>query len=144
MGTANTDGHVTAARGVLHERWRSTWPLSDVPPARIPGEGGEQLDDLPADAATDLAPPCSMPSTAATRHLAGHSPQALIATLARVVLPAKTQASIYQMLEAGVRQFTAWGDTEGGGTSSLQLSAILRPTRRPNARHCRRPTSPGA
>ena len=54
MGTANTDGHVTAVRGVLHGAMALYLArYLNVPPARIPGEGGEQLDDLPADAADD-------------------------------------------------------------------------------------------
>jgi nitrite reductase/ring-hydroxylating ferredoxin subunit len=49
--TANTDGHATAVRGVLHGAMALYLTrYLNVPPARIPGEGGEQLDDLPADA----------------------------------------------------------------------------------------------
>ncbi|MFZ3326711.1 MAG: hypothetical protein WA231_12810 [Methylocella sp.] len=39
----------------------------------------------------------------------GHSPQPLITTLARAVLREDAGFHAYQMLEAGVRQFTAWG-----------------------------------
>jgi hypothetical protein len=49
------------------------------------------------------------------RHLTlGHSPQLLIATLARAVLREDAGFHAYQMLEAGVRQFAAWGDTDEG------------------------------
>src|SRR5262249_29968444 len=49
------------------------------------------------------------------RHLTlGHSPQTLIATLARAVLREDAGFHAYQMLEAGVRQFTAWGDSDEG------------------------------
>jgi hypothetical protein len=49
------------------------------------------------------------------RHLAlGHSPQALIATLARAVLREDAGFHAYQMLEAGVRQFIVWGDADEG------------------------------
>ena len=49
------------------------------------------------------------------RHLTlGHSPQALIATLAGAVLREDAGFHAYQMLEAGVRQFTAWGNTDAG------------------------------
>ena len=47
------------------------------------------------------------------RHLQlGHSPQALTATLARAVLREDAGFHAYQMLEAGVRQFTSWGNTD--------------------------------
>jgi hypothetical protein len=49
IGTANTDGH--AMRSVLHGLMALYLArYLNVPPARIPGEDGEQLDDLPADA----------------------------------------------------------------------------------------------
>ena len=51
IGTANPDGHVAAVRGVLHGAMALYLTrYLNVPPARIPGEGGEQLDDLPTDA----------------------------------------------------------------------------------------------
>jgi hypothetical protein len=49
------------------------------------------------------------------RHLTlGYSTQALIATLAHVVLREDAGFHAYQMLEVGVRQFIVWGDTEEG------------------------------
>ena len=125
IGTANTDGHVTAVRGVLHGAmalYRARY--LNVPPVRIPGEGDEQLDDLPADAemiraallnAFDRQRQVDLAARLVARHLTlGHSPQALIATLARAVLREDAGFHAYQMLEAGVRQFTAWGDTDEG------------------------------
>ena len=72
IGTASTDRHVTAVRGVLH----GTMALYlarylNVPPARIPGDGGEQLDDLPVDPET-ISAPYSTPSTGRDRSI---SPQ---------------------------------------------------------------------
>ena len=56
IGTASTEGYVTAVRGLLHGAMALYLTrYLNVPPARIPGEGGEQLDDLPADAGDD---PC--------------------------------------------------------------------------------------
>src|SRR6516165_4264854 len=50
IGTTNTDGHAMVARGVLHGAMALYLArYLNVPPARIPGEGGDQLDDLPAD-----------------------------------------------------------------------------------------------
>jgi hypothetical protein len=49
------------------------------------------------------------------RHLTlGHSPQALIATLADAVLREDAGFHACQMLEAGVRQFGLWGNTDAG------------------------------
>ena len=155
IGTANTDGHVTAVRGVLHGAMALYLArYLNVPPARIPGEGGEQLDDLPADAemiraalldAFDRQRQVDLAARLVARHLTlGHSPQALIATLARACC-AKMQASTPIRCWRRESGSSPHGVTPTrAGTSSLRLPAILRPIRRPNARHCRRPTSPGA
>ena len=51
IGTANADG--SGVRGVLHGAMALYLArYLNVPPARLPGEDGEQLDDLPADAET--------------------------------------------------------------------------------------------
>jgi hypothetical protein len=124
IGSANTDGQVTDVRGVLHGAMALYLArYLNVPPARIPGEGGEPLDDLPADAdeiraalldAFDRQRQVDLAARLVARHLTlGHSPQALIATLARAVLREDAGFHAYQMLEAGVRQFTAWGDPDG-------------------------------
>ncbi len=44
----------------------------------------------------------------------GHSPDALIATLARALLREDAGFHAYQMLEAGVQQFRGWGNCEAG------------------------------
>ena len=50
IGTAAADSHVATVRGVLHGAMALYLTrYLNVPPARIPGEGGEQPDDLPAD-----------------------------------------------------------------------------------------------
>src|SRR5271157_759625 len=50
IGNVNIDGHVTAVRGVLHGAMALYLTrYLNVPPARIAGEGSEQLDDLPAE-----------------------------------------------------------------------------------------------
>ena len=113
IGTANTDDHVTAVRGVLHGAMALYLArYLNVPPARIPGEGGEQLDDLPADAemiraallnALDRQRQVDHAARLVARHLTlGHSSQPLIATLARAVLREDAGFHAYQMLEAGV------------------------------------------
>ena len=60
------------------------------------------------------------------RHLTlGHSPQALIATLARALLREDAGFHAYQMLEAGVRQFTAWRDTDEGRHILIAVARYL-------------------
>src|SRR5262245_38236481 len=136
IGTANPDGHVAAMRGVLHGAMALYLTrYLNVPPARIPGEGGEQLDDLPADAETiraalldafDRQRQVDLAARLVARHLTlGHSPQALIATLARALLREDAGFHAYQMLEAGVRQFAAWGDTDEGRHILIAVARYL-------------------
>jgi nitrite reductase/ring-hydroxylating ferredoxin subunit len=126
IGTADTDGHATAARAVLHGAMALYLTrYLNVPPARIPGEDGERaLDDLPADVemirvglldAFDRQRQVDLAARLVARHLGlGHSPQALIATLAHAVLREDAGFHAYQMLEAAVRQFAVWGDSDEG------------------------------
>jgi hypothetical protein len=107
----------------------------NVPPARIPGEGGEQLDDLPADVQTiraalldafDRQRQVDLAARLVARHLTlGHSPQTLIAPLAHAVLREDAGFHAYQMLEAGIRQFTAWGDTDEGQHILIAVARYL-------------------
>jgi nitrite reductase/ring-hydroxylating ferredoxin subunit len=125
IGTSNSSSPVAAVRGVLHGAMALYLArYLNVPPARIPGEAGDDLDDLPADAqaistalldAFDRQRQVDLAAKLVARHLTlGHSPQALIATLARAVLREDAGFHAYQMLEAGVKQFTAWGNTDEG------------------------------
>ena len=125
IGTAHTDGHVTAVRAVLHGAMALYLTrYLNVPPARIPGENGERLDDLPADVeairtalldAFDRQRQVDLSARLVARYLKlGHSPQALIATLAHVALREDAGFHAYQMLEAAVRQFIVWDDTDEG------------------------------
>jgi len=60
--TADREGHSDAVRGVLHGAMALYLArYLNVPPARIPGDGGEPLDDLPASA-EDICVLCSKPS----------------------------------------------------------------------------------
>jgi len=122
---ANEDAALAPVRGVLHGAMALYLTrYLNVPPARIPGDDGEQLDDLPADVETirvalldafDRQRQVDRVARLVARHLTlGHSPQALIATLARAMLREDAGFHAYQMLEAGVRQFTAWGNTDAG------------------------------
>jgi nitrite reductase/ring-hydroxylating ferredoxin subunit len=136
IGTAHPDGHGAAVRGVLHGAMALYLTrYLNVPPARIPGEGGEQLDELPTDAemiraalldAFDRQRQVDLAARLVARHLTlGHSPQALIATLARALLREDAGFHAYQMLEAGVRQFAAWGDTDEGRHILIAVARYL-------------------
>ena len=136
IGTANIDTHGTAVRGVLHGAMALYLArYLNVPPVRIPGDGGEQLDDLPVDPETigaalldafDRQRQVDLAARLVARHLTlGHSPQALIATLAHAVLREDAGFHAYQMLEAGVRQFGAWGDTDEGRHILIAVARYL-------------------
>src|SRR5262249_39578523 len=116
IGNAKIDGYVMGVRGVLHGAMALYLArYLNIPPARIPGEGSERLDDLPADAmmirsdlleAFDRQRQVNLAARIVARYLTlGHSPQALIAMLARALLREDAGFHAYQMLEAGVRQF---------------------------------------
>jgi ParB-like chromosome segregation protein Spo0J len=123
-------------RGVLHGAMALYLTrYLNVPPARIPGEGGEQLDDLPADAETiraalldafDRQRQVDLAARLVARHLTlGHSPQALIATLARALLREDAGFHAYQMLEAGVRQSAVWSHTGEGRHILIAVARYL-------------------
>jgi hypothetical protein len=96
----------------------------NVPPARLPGENGDRLDDLPDDGeairtallgAFDRQRQVDTVGRLVARYLTlGHLPNALIATLAHALLREDAGFHAYQMLEAGVRQFGEWGNTDPG------------------------------
>src|SRR5262249_37831988 len=138
IGTASTDGRVTAVRGLLHGAMALYLTrYLNVPPARIPGEGSEQLDDLSRDAATirgalldafERQRQVDLAARLVARYLTfGHSPQTLIATLACGVLREDAGFHAYQMLEAGVRQFAVWGNTREGRHILIGVAPYLAP-----------------
>jgi nitrite reductase/ring-hydroxylating ferredoxin subunit len=133
--TAKINGYVTSVRSVLHGAMALYLArYLNVPPARIPGED-ERLDDLPADAQTiraalldafDRQRQVDLAARLVARHLTlGHSPQALIATLAYALLREDAGFHAYQMLEAGFRQFTEWGDTDEGRHILIAVARYL-------------------
>jgi nitrite reductase/ring-hydroxylating ferredoxin subunit len=125
IGTADAEGDALVVRSVLHGAMALYLTrYLNVPPARIPGEEGEQLGDLPADPrrlhtalldAFDRQRQVDLAGKLVARHLTlGHSPGELIATLAHAVLREDAGFHAYQMLEAATRQFAVWGDTNEG------------------------------
>jgi nitrite reductase/ring-hydroxylating ferredoxin subunit len=136
IGSAGGDDYVPGARGLLHGVMALYLTrYLNVPPARIPGEGGELLDDLPTDAmaimaalldAFDRQRQVDLAARLAARHLTlNHSPRMLIATLARAVLREDAGVHTYQMLEAGIRQFAVWGDTVEGRHILIAVARYL-------------------
>jgi nitrite reductase/ring-hydroxylating ferredoxin subunit len=105
----------------------------NVPPAKLPGEEGEVLDDLPAEAdalleaflaALDRQGSVHEAGRLVARYLvAGHGEGPLFATLAESVLREDADFHAYQSLEAGVRQYRAWG---GGAEGRRVLVGVAR------------------
>jgi nitrite reductase/ring-hydroxylating ferredoxin subunit len=132
----DADGYAAAARGILHGAMALYLArYLNVPPARIPGDGDDLLDDLPADVdalraalldAFDRQRQVDLAARLVARHLAlGHSPRALIATLGRALLREDAGFHAYQMLEAGVRQFEEWGNTVEGRHILIAVTRYL-------------------
>jgi hypothetical protein len=96
----------------------------NVPPARLPGEGDDKLDELPRDgaelrdaflAALDRQGAVKTAGRLVARYLMlGHAVDPLIATLARAVLREDAEFHTYQMLEAGQQQYREWGESVAG------------------------------
>ena len=136
IGTADREGHIEAVRSVLHGAMALYLArYLNVPPARIPGDGGEPLDDLPANAeeirvalldAFDRQRQVDLAARLVARHLTlRHSVQALIATLARALLREDSGFHAYQVLDAGVRQFSEWGNTDEGRHILIAVARYL-------------------
>jgi len=107
----------------------------NVPPARLPGEAGDRLDDLPDTieeiraallSTFDRQRQVDAAARLVARHLTlGHPPEALIATLAHALLREDAGFHAYQMLEAGVRQFDEWGNTDQGRHILIAVARYL-------------------
>ena len=127
---------VEAARGLLHGAMALHLArYLNVPPAALPGEGGDRLDDLPAADediraalldAFDRQQQVDAAARLVARHLIlGHPPETLIATLAHALLREDAGFHAYQMLEAGVRQFHEWGDGDQGRHILIAVARYL-------------------
>src|SRR5690606_18077071 len=118
-------GRADAARGLLHGAMAIYLArYLNVPPARLPGEAGDPLDDLPGTVeeihaallgAFDRQRQIDTAARLVARHLTlRHPPQALVRTLAHALLREDAGFHACQMLEAGVRQFNEWGNSDQG------------------------------
>jgi hypothetical protein len=136
IGTTKSNDGVPAMRGVLHGAMALYLTrYLNVPPAHIPGDGNKQLEDLPSDVETistalldafDRQRQVDLAARLVARHLKlGYSPQSLIATLAHAVLREDAGFHSYQMLEAGVRQFTEWDNADAGRHILIAVARYL-------------------
>ena len=116
---------VEAVRGLLHGAMALYLArYLNVPPASLPGESSDELDDLPVAAEEiraalldtfDRQQQIGAAARLVARHLTlGHPPDALIATLGHALIREDAGFHAYQMLEAGVRQFHEWGNGDQG------------------------------
>jgi hypothetical protein len=133
---AEQNGGIEATRGVLHGAMAVYLArYLNVPPARLPGEDGDCLDDLPKKMeeirgalleAFDRQRQVDSASRLVARHLTlGHPPNALITTLAHGLLREDAGFHAYQMLEAGARQFWDWGNTGPGRHILIAVARYL-------------------
>jgi nitrite reductase/ring-hydroxylating ferredoxin subunit len=118
-------GFAEASRAILHGALAIYLiRYLNVPPARLPAEGDERLESMPSTIdeirsalldAFDRQHQIDAAALLVVRHLTlGHPPELIIAGLARALLREDAGFHAYQMLEAGVRQFGEWGNTEPG------------------------------
>lgn len=123
-------------RGVLHGAMRIyLLRFLNVPPAKLPGEDGDLLDDLPDSPAAlcaglldalDRHGAIDATARQVARYLAiGHDQEGLIATLVQAVLREDAGFHAYQMLEAGVRQFREWGNGAEGRRILIAVARYL-------------------
>jgi nitrite reductase/ring-hydroxylating ferredoxin subunit len=127
---------IEAVRGLLHGAMALYLArYLNVPPASLPGDSGDGLNDLPIAAeeiraalldTLDRQRQIDAVARLVARHLMlGHSPDALIATLARALLREDAGFHAYQMLEAGVRQFQEWGNCDQGRHILIAVARYL-------------------
>jgi hypothetical protein len=127
---------VEAVRGLLHGAMALYLArYLNVPPASLPGEGNDGLDDLPVAAeeirgalldAFDRQQQIRTAARLVARHLIlRHPPEALIATLGHALLREDAGFHAYQMLEAGVRQFHEWGNGDQGRHILIAVARYL-------------------
>jgi nitrite reductase/ring-hydroxylating ferredoxin subunit len=118
-------GYVEASRAVLNGALAIYLiRYLNVPPARLPTEGDERLESMPSTIeeirsalldAFDRQHQIDAAALLVVRHLTlGHPPELIISALARALLREDAGFHAYQILEAGVRQFGEWGNTEPG------------------------------
>ncbi|MBV9374854.1 MAG: Rieske (2Fe-2S) protein, partial [Alphaproteobacteria bacterium] len=127
---------IEALRGLLHGAMALYLArFLNVPPASLPGESGDGLNDLPVGgdeiraallSTFDRQQQVDAAAQLVARYLMlDHPPKALIATLAKALLREDAGFHAYQMLEAGVRQFGEWGNCDQGRHILIAVARYL-------------------
>jgi hypothetical protein len=135
-GAAEPGTPLETVRGVLHGAMALYLArYLNVPPASLPGDGSDRLDELPVVEqeiraalldAFDRQKQVDMAARLVARYLLlNHLPEALIATLAQALLHEDAGFHAYQTLEAGVRQFREWGNTAQGRHILIAVARYL-------------------
>jgi hypothetical protein len=128
--------YVEAVRGVFHGAMTVYLDrYLNIPPARLPGEDGNRLDDLPRDPAEirnalleafDRQQQVGAAARLVARYLLlDHPPEDLLGTLAHALLREDAGFHAFQMLEAGVRQYEEWGATDQGRHVLIAVARYL-------------------
>jgi len=123
-------------RGVIHGALRLYLiRFLNVPPARLPGEANDRRGDLPCDdeelrtaflAALERQGSVRDAGRLVARYLTlDHPADRLITTLAHAVLREDADFHTYQMLEAGVRQYREWGESDEGRHILIAVARYL-------------------
>jgi hypothetical protein len=136
MIAARRSSRVRARPSLVTGQWRLYLARHlNVPPASLPGECGDRLDDLPVAAEEiraalldtfDRQQQIGAAARLVARHLLlGRSPEVLIATLTQALLREDAGFHAYQMLEAGVRQFREWGNGDQGRHILIAVARVF-------------------
>jgi hypothetical protein len=118
-------------RAVRGDTARSVYDAMPISFSHMPFQKGHQinkgghgglalLDAFDRQRQVDLAA-----RLVARHHTLGHPVQVLIATLARALLREDAGFHAYQVLDAGVRQFGAWGNTDEGRHVLIAVARYL-------------------
>ncbi len=130
------NGFSESIRGVFHGAM-ALWlnRFLNIPPARLPGERGETLDDLPASTddlknalldAFDRQGQVESAGRLVTRYFGlGHPAATLLTSLSHALLREDAGFHSYQMFEAGVRQYEEWGGAQEGQNILIAAARYL-------------------
>ncbi len=136
MKRISSQASANVLRGVFHGAMSVYLDrFLNVPPARLPGERGDSLDDEPTDAEAlrekflavlDTQQKVDEAARLVARYVSlGHPIEPLVATLTRAVVREDADFHTFQMLEAGVRQYEEWRGTEEGKNILVAIARYL-------------------
>jgi hypothetical protein len=135
--TSNDPGSTSSVlRGVFHGAMSVYLDrFLNIPPARLPSQRGESLDDQPHDAsalrvkflaALDSQQQVDQAARIVARYVSlGHAVEPLLATLTHAVVREDANFHTFQMLEAGIRQYHEWRGSEPGTHILIAMARYL-------------------